>query len=186
VQPAPAFEVASVNPSPPRAGAAALIAMDTDPAMVRYSNVSLKTLIGIAYLSDSRLIRGGPAWLDDQHYDLVAKLPPNTSKDRIPTMLQTLLAERFKLAVHQEMNEQRVYFLLVGKNGPRLKKAENSNAENSDVQQVRGDHPSVSVLRNRIVGHAMPIQLLAATLAGPAGYQVVDHTGLAGAFDIDA
>ena len=122
-QSAPAFEVASVKPSPPRAGTAGLTAMDTDPAMVRYSNVSLRVLVSIAYRFDSRLIQGGPTWLDDQPYDLAAKLPPGTSKDSVPTMIQTLLVERFKLAVYRETKEQRVYFLVVGKNGPRLKEA---------------------------------------------------------------
>ena len=65
-QPAPAFEAASVKPSPPRAGTGGLLAMDTDPARVRYSNISLRILIAIAYRFDSRLIQGGPAWLDDQ------------------------------------------------------------------------------------------------------------------------
>jgi len=184
-QRAPAFEVASVKPAPPRAGTAGFTAMDTDPATVRYSNISLKILIAIAYRFDSRLIQGGPAWLDDQLYDLAAKLPAGSSKDRVPAMLQTLLAARFQLAVHRETKDQRVYFLLVGKKGPRLKQAQKPGAENPDVQQVRGDRLPVSVLRNRIVGHAMPMQQLAAVLAGPAGYQVVDRTGIAGAFDID-
>lgn len=179
------FEVASVKPAPPRAGTAGFTAMDTDPAMVRYSNVSLKILIAIAYRFDSKLIQGGPTWLDDQPYDLAAKLPPGTAKDRVPAMLQTLLMERFKLAVHRETKEQRVYFLRVGKNGPRLKEAQKPAAEDPDVQQVRGDRLPVSIFRSRIVGHAMPMQQLAGALASPAGLQVVDRTGLVGAFDID-
>ena len=184
-QPAPAFEVASVKPSPPRGGTAGFTAMDTDPAMVRYSNVSLRILISIAYRFDSRLIQGGPAWLDAQPYDLAATLPPGASKDRVPSMLQTLLVERFKLAVHRETKEQRVYFLLAGKNGPRLKEAQEPAVENPDVQQVRGDRLPVSIFHNRIVGHAMPMQQLAAVLASPAGLEVVDRTSLSGAFDID-
>ena len=58
--PSPAFEVATVKASPPRSGTAGFVAMDTDPAMVRYSNVTLKLLIARAYRVDSRLIAGGP------------------------------------------------------------------------------------------------------------------------------
>jgi uncharacterized protein (TIGR03435 family) len=101
-QPVPTFEVASVKAAPARTGTARFIAMDTDPAMVRYSNVTLRNLIAIACGFDSTLIQGGPALLDDQPYDLAAKLPPGTSKDRVPLMLETLLAERFRLAVHRE------------------------------------------------------------------------------------
>jgi Protein of unknown function (DUF3738) len=93
-------------------------------------------------------------------------------------MLQSLLAERFKLAVHRETKEQRVYFLLVGKNGPKLKEAQKPDAENPDVQQVRGGRLPVSIFRDRIVGHAMRMQQFAAVLARPAAYQVVDRTGL--------
>jgi uncharacterized protein (TIGR03435 family) len=153
--------------------------------MVRYSNVTLRLLIAIAYRFDSRLVQGGPDWLDDQLYDLAAKLPPGTSKDRIPAMLQTLLAERFKLAVHSETREQRVYFLVVGKNGPKLKESQKPADESSNVQQVRGDRMPVSIFRNRIVGHDMPMRQLASVLASRAEYQVVDRTGLAGSFDID-
>lgn len=182
-QPVPAFEVASVKAVPTRAGTAGLIAMDTDPAMVRYSNITLKNLIAMAYRFDSRLILGGPAWLDDQLYDLAAKLPPGALKDRVPVMLQTLLAERFKLAVHRETKEQRVYFLVVGKSGPKLKEA--LAPDDQGVQQLRGDRTPVQVVRGGIMGHSMHIGALAASLAHVAGYQVVDHTGLTGVFDID-
>jgi uncharacterized protein (TIGR03435 family) len=182
-QPVPGFEVASVKAATPRAGTAGLTAMDTDPAMVRYSNVTLKLLIAIAYRLDSRLVQGGPAWLDDQPYDLTARLPPGTSKDRVPAMLQTLLVERFKLAVHRETTEQRVYFLVVGKNGTKLKAAQ--KADEQDVQQVRGNRPAAQILPGGIMGHSMALGSFAGSLAHVLGYQVLDHTGLTGTFDIN-
>ena len=182
-QPVTSFEAASVKAAPPRAGTAALTAMDTDPAMVRFSNVSLKILIAIAYRLDSRLIQGGPAWLDDQPYDLAARLPPGTSRDRVPAMLQTLLAERFKLAVHRETTEQRVYFLVVGKNGTKLKAAE--KADEQEVQQVRGDRLAAQVLSGGVMGDSMALGSLAGSLARVLGYQVLDRTGLTGTFDIN-
>jgi uncharacterized protein (TIGR03435 family) len=177
------FEVASVKVSPPRAGTAGFIAMDTDPAMVRYSNATLKLLIAIAYRLDSRLIQGGPAWLDEQPYDLAARLPAGTSKDLVPSMLQTLLAERFKLAVHRETKEQRAYFLVVGKNGTKLKAAQKT--EEQDVQHVRGDHPAAQILRGSMIGHSLALGPFASSLAHVLGTQVVDRTGLPGTFDIN-
>ncbi len=182
-QPAPAFEVASVKAAPPRQGTARMIAMDTDPAMLRYSNITLKFLIAMAYRFDDRLILGGPAWLDEQFYDVAAKLPPGTPKDRVPAMLQTLLAERFKLAVHRETKEQRVYFLVVGKGGHKLKPAQ--PADDQDLQQVRGERPPIQIVRGGIMGHSMPISALASNLGHVAGYQVVDRTGVTGMFDIN-
>src|SRR3954447_20662734 len=80
---APVFEVASVKASPPRTGTAGMVALQTDPAMVRYSNITLKNLIAIAYRFDSRLIQGGPPWLDEQFYDVAAKIPAGASRDSV-------------------------------------------------------------------------------------------------------
>jgi uncharacterized protein (TIGR03435 family) len=170
-QSAPAFEVASVKVAPPRTGTAGFTAMTSDPAMVRYSNITLKNLIAIAYDFDSRLILAGPTWFDNVHYDVAAKLPPDTPKDRVPVMLRTLLAERFKLAVHRETKEQRVYYLVVGKDGPKLKEGRESGSQN---QMVPGG----------IMGHSMPMDVLTAMLSRFVGYQVVDNTRLTGTFDI--
>ena len=171
-QPAPTFEVASVKVSPPRTGAARYTAMDSDPSMVRYSNITLKILIAIAYKFDSRLITGGPPWLDSDPYDVVAKVPPGTPKEQVPAMLQTLLAERFKLALHRETKDRRAYFLVVGKNGPKLKPAREEGGQNM-------------IIPGGIIGHAMTMGVLAGSVASVVGYQVVDKTGLAAAFDID-
>jgi uncharacterized protein (TIGR03435 family) len=122
-QPPPSFEVATVKPASRNAG---LFSAATDPAMVRYSHVTLRNFVEIAY--NNRLI-SGPAWLDSEYYDLAARLPAGTAQDRVPSMLKTLLAERFKLAIHREVKEQRVYFLVVAKNGPRLKEVQPPDVE---------------------------------------------------------
>jgi len=181
-QPRPAFEVASVKAAPPRTGEARLVAMDTDSAMIRYSNISLKNLIAMAYRYDSRRIQGGPDWLDSQMYDVAAKLPPGASKDQIPEMLQDLLAERFKLALHRETKEQRVYFLVAGKGGPRLKEVPVPDPQ--DAQQVRGARLPMQMMRGRIIGHSVPVGMLAGALAQMTGYEVVDRTGLTKTYDI--
>jgi uncharacterized protein (TIGR03435 family) len=168
---AQSFEVASVKMSPPRHGTAAFTAVDADPAMVRYSNITLVNLLAIAYHVDSARI-SGPAWIDETPYDIAAKLPEGTPKDRAPAMLQALLMERFKLTVHKEMKEQKAYLLVVGKNGPKLKDGRSEGGQNQ-------------MLPGRIMGGAMPLSMLAAMLARFAGYPVVDRTGLQGTYDID-
>jgi uncharacterized protein (TIGR03435 family) len=170
-QPAPSFEVASVKVSPPRQGTARYTTMDNDPGLFRCSNITLKNLIAIAYRTSDRLIVGGPSWLDETAYDVDAKLPPETPKDQVPDMLQTLLAERFKLAVQRESKQQRSYSLVVGKNGPKLKASQDSGQNN--------------LLRGRIVGPALTMGVLADLLARSVGYQVVDKTGIEGAFAVD-
>jgi len=166
-----AFEVASVKMSPPRAGTAAYTTQDKDLAMVRYSNITLKNLIAIAYNMDSRLVIG-PDWIDEVSYDIAAKLPPGTPTDLVPAMMKTLLRERFKLAVHQEAKEQRSLLLVVSKAGPKLKPGRDGGGQNQ-------------IWSGRLIGRAMSIELLAALLARVLENHVVNKTGLSGEFDID-
>jgi uncharacterized protein (TIGR03435 family) len=53
-------------------------------------------------------------------FDIIATLPANSRKEDLDLMLQDLLADRFKLIAHQEMQEQRALALVVGKDGARL------------------------------------------------------------------
>lgn len=59
-----------------------------------------------------------PNWMTSQ---ILAKMPDGASKDQISEMLQTLLAERFRLSLHRESKEHSVYALVVGKYGWKLK-----------------------------------------------------------------
>ena len=171
-QSTPAFEVASVKVSPPRRGTDRYTTMDTDPAMVRYSNITLDILIAIAYRHDSNLIVM-PEGFGGAQYDVAARLPAGVSKDKVPEMMQTLLAERFKLVVHRESKDEKVYYLTIAKNGPKLKPARPEGGPNS-------------IMLNGIFGRAMPISVLAASLSRPLdGTRVIDKTGLEGNFDID-
>jgi len=128
----PAFEVASVKPSPPldmsklgeevRAGRMPKFGPHVDAAQAEYIYMSLKDLIANAYAVKSYQI-DGPSWLATERFDIVAKLPDGASKDDAPKMLQALLAERFKLTAHQSNEEQPVLGLVVGKDGPKLKES---------------------------------------------------------------
>ena len=61
-------------------------------------------------------------------FDVAARMPDGASKDDVPTMLQALLVERFKLAAHLETKEHPVLGLMVGKAGPKLKEAAAAHA----------------------------------------------------------
>ena len=70
----------------------------------------------------------GPAWLDMERFDVNATMPPETTKEQFRAMLQNLLAERFKLAIHRETKELPMYSLVVAKNGPKMKASESRPA----------------------------------------------------------
>lgn len=50
----------------------------------------------------------------------------NTPREQVPPMLQALLAERFKLALHHEQKEMAGYALAVAKGGFKLKPVDES------------------------------------------------------------
>ena len=85
-------------------------------------NSTIKRLIVAAYNVHESTITGGPPWLESDRFDIVAKAPPGTPRETLFLMLQSLLAERFKLTIHREERPLTVYALVVGKGGPRLQK----------------------------------------------------------------
>lgn len=96
--------------------------MKVDGAQVDIGALSLADLIRTAYKVKSFQI-SGPDWMTTQRWDILARIPNGASKDQVPEMLQALLAERFKLAIHRETKDHTEYALLVGKGGLKLKEA---------------------------------------------------------------
>ena len=72
-------------------------------------------------LKDYQIV-GVPGWLTafDSAYDIEAKPARPVDNAECRLMLQSLFADRFKLAVHHEMNQSTVYLLKIGKKGPKL------------------------------------------------------------------
>src|SRR5262245_35439991 len=113
------FDVASIRPTTDRHDESLIV----NPGGLIYSRVSLKDCLESAY-SVKRYQISGPDWLETQLFDITARVEGNHSKDEIMLMLQTLLADRFNLALHREQKELPVYALLVGKNGSKLHKSD--------------------------------------------------------------
>src|SRR5262245_24439362 len=124
---APQFEVASIKPADPQPEGRMEIRMGGDPGRVNYTNVSLKDILQRAY-SVKRPQITGPSWLETDRFNITAKIPDGVANDQVPAMLQALLVERFKLTVRREKKDMPVYALVVGKNGPKLEKAEEDGA----------------------------------------------------------
>lgn len=92
----------------------------SDPSQISYSFMSLRDLLMQAFSVKMYQIQG-PAWLDSERFDIVARVAAGAKKDDVPIMLQNLLKERFQLAFHREKKEQSIYALVVGKSGPKMK-----------------------------------------------------------------
>jgi uncharacterized protein (TIGR03435 family) len=86
-------------------------------------------LIGAAYNVDTDKVLGGPNWLELDRFDVYAKVPPSTSADTAGLMLQALLADRFKLALHKDSRPLPGFELTVRKGvTPKLKRADGSGS----------------------------------------------------------
>ena len=126
----PAFEVATIKPSPPmdpaklaaalQAGGKMPFGANIDSHRAEYLYLDLKTLLTYAYGVKPYQITG-PDWMATTRFDIVAKMPEGSKKEDAPKMLQTLLEDRFKLTTHRTSAEHPVLALVVGKGGPKLK-----------------------------------------------------------------
>jgi uncharacterized protein (TIGR03435 family) len=121
----PEFEVASVKsaaqltPDSFRSGKIHL-GTTVDGARVDIGGAPLTTLIQQAFRVKLFQVVA-PAWAGESRWDVLAKIPDGVSQEQVPEMLQALLADRFKLVVHRDSQEEPVYALVVGKGGVKLK-----------------------------------------------------------------
>lgn len=65
-----------------------------------------------------------PSWAVSDHFDIQARASGNPTKDDLRLMMQSLLADRFKLTVHYETKQVPVFAVVLqkpGKTGPQLR-----------------------------------------------------------------
>jgi uncharacterized protein (TIGR03435 family) len=118
----PSFEVATIKPSlPNRPGKNA----GFRGGHYRSRNTNVNDLIALAYGLHAKQIVGAPDWFGTDLYDIEGKPDaeglPNDKQ--IKTMLQKLLAERFKLIFHHGKRELSVYVISVAGGGPKMTKS---------------------------------------------------------------
>jgi uncharacterized protein (TIGR03435 family) len=141
------------------------------------TNASLKTLIRNAYGLLSFQLAGEPPWLDTETYDIQAKVnsPGQIPQDQLKLLLQSLLADRFRLRVHWETREGTVYALYTDKGGPKFKENPGPRTDNMNTSKSPG--------HARMTGTAASMSILASNLGNQLGRFAVDKTGLTGAWD---
>ena len=94
-------------------------------------------------------------------------------------MLQTLLAERFKLVAHHEKRNTSAYALTVGRGGARLKEAA------PDVNVPEGEEPHTLERKNervRFEFDSVTMERFASLLSRYVDRPIVDQTGLKGRY----
>jgi len=157
-------------------------------------NVSLKIVIVDAYNIKPNYISGGPDWIDSDAYDINAKVvaadgtaPLKLTKTQRRQMLQTMLADRFKLVVHNETKDAPIYELDIAKGGPKLHASTPGNDAARGVTGPDGQfHPGLDnyVGNGVIIEQGYPLSYVADLLTSMLHRPVVDKTGLTGKYDI--
>lgn len=176
---APSYEVASIKPSEPNTP----IAIRRSGHRIVTTGASLQFLISWAYDLHPDLIYNKPGWLDSARFDITAAaLEEGLTRRRQPgepselqKMMQSLLAERFKLLTHRETKELPLYALVTAKGGPKFTLG--------PVPESMGQTPFQVPGMGRLIGTQVSAEMLAKALSGQLNKTVQDHTGLTGVFD---
>jgi uncharacterized protein (TIGR03435 family) len=186
----PKFELADVHASKTSRGAAQNFGSVLRAGKYVNRDVTMLGLIEAAYQVKQDMIAGGPGWVASDLFDIVARVPAGTKMAETNQMVQSLLAERFKLVVKHETRPAPRYVLTVGKGGSKLKPASGSGKGCQPVQQPGGGPGSDSpFLQNILVAcQNLTAAEIADNLYRMAGggyfdHDLIDQTKLSGSFD---
>jgi uncharacterized protein (TIGR03435 family) len=182
----PAFEAADVHVSPHRTFPFVEGGVLRGDRYV-FRQATMVDLIAAAYGVDASNVQGGPIWLETDRFDVIAKAPATTPPATLKLMLQSLLADRFKLVLHTGSEPMPAFVLTTGKGKPKLKEAEASgdaDCQYQDQNPAPGTVPSIvfSCHHTTMEEFARNVhQWAGGYLTDP----VVDSTGLKGSWDFD-
>jgi uncharacterized protein (TIGR03435 family) len=176
-----AFETASIKANNSGSGSAGV--GDLASGQFRATNALFTDVVMAAYGVQEFQITERPSWFDVARYDIEARpdssIAPERLREVFQPMLRTLLAERFKLALHRERVEMRMYELVVATTGTKLKQAGSGNCESTFANPCGGFNGAPT----RIAGQRISMPQLVARLSRSLGRFVVDKTNLNGLFD---
>jgi uncharacterized protein (TIGR03435 family) len=184
-----AFDAVSVKPANSAAGGRVGGfggSLQFTPGRVVGRNVTARRMVLAAYHLTQFQLAGGPAWLDSDRFDLDARSEAAADRDQLRQMLQTVLADRFKLVVHRGTKEMPVYAMIVGKKGSKLLEWKDGDpmpkipgAPGSGGGRGGGAGPSGGGFFEHL-----PMQAFAETMTNDprVGRPVIDKTGLQGLY----
>jgi|SRR5579871_278659 len=135
-------------------------------------NANLAQCIEWAYdVKDYQIL--GPSWLRNKRgYDIRAVAPPQNSWAEMKTMVQTLLADRFRLKTHRETRIVPVLTLMVDEGGPKIHTSDTKSSNRTNFQ------------KRAIIVQQLSMTDFAYSLYRQTGWIVLDKTGLKGRFDL--
>ncbi len=175
----PTFEVADIKPSDPsvvKEGKGRML----PGGRIEVPGYTLRSLILFTYGVTDDMISGGAKWVNEDRFDIIAKAPAGAPDNALRSMMKSLLADRFKLVMHQEDKLMPAYALTLAKNGPALQSGSGDGASLCHWTELEGG------LRRRECSH-ITMSEFAKELPATGGIGIVlpvsDQTGLTGTYD---
>jgi uncharacterized protein (TIGR03435 family) len=187
------FDVASIRERDPKdASKFVSVGMVEMPGRLYNQCADAASLIYFAYNKTSATpVIGLPSWTQApcgggfyrNTYEFEAKMPPDTTEQQERQMMQTLLADRFKLAVHWEKKNMQTYALVLAPGGFKLKPV--GSNDQTVIPPDAARCPADDIACHRILGLSGPISDLAGMLATNVGRPIVDRTNLRSHYEIN-
>ncbi|HEY4086642.1 MAG TPA: M56 family metallopeptidase [Bryobacteraceae bacterium] len=179
-EPALAFEAASVKSPDP---SIRFVDFRITGGRLVSTNWTLELLIRQAYNVRHHQILSGPAWLQEDQFNIEATAGrDDVSRDQMLAMLRTLLEDRFKLKVRRETREGNVYVLTQAKSGHKLKPPEDAS-KRPMVRLLRNTPPELPGVSYTSVGQNATLPQLVDRLSNTLSAPVTDRTGITGSYD---
>jgi bla regulator protein blaR1 len=161
----------------------------------------LTVLIQLAYKVKDLQVVGGPSWVSADWYHITAQAEGNATFEQMLPMLQSLLAERFKLTLQRETRELPVYELVPARSGLKITPAKAGSCVSLDPStpppQLDPNKPFTpcggvrrSVInpppdrQDRIEAWGLTMAKLTGILSDEIGPMVVDKTSFKEVFDV--
>ena len=193
---APSFEVASIKRN--NSGSTSASNRALPGGRVTVTNNTLRNMLRNFYRIQPYQLVGGPDWMNIDRWDIVAKADGDPPPERMIEMMKTLIAERFRLVMHQETREMPIYALVAAKSdgalGLQLHRSTTDCAAIFAEARARGSVPAAprggplcgtNMSPGRMATSSTTMSDLARNLSTVAGRIVIDKTGLPGNFDLE-
>jgi uncharacterized protein (TIGR03435 family) len=155
-------------------------------------NATVHFLIQVAYGVREFQVTAGPTWTNSERFDITAKGDEGAKQTQIGLMMQSLLADRFKLAVHRETREMPVYNLVASKGGIKLTEPKEGSCvipgpngpQFTPGQPMPNPCGMMRISPKGLDGFRIGMRQLTVFFSDMLGRPILDKTGFNGTFDV--
>lgn len=177
LQAPPAFDVASVKPVQLKTDSYMINLGKTNRGELTLGNATLSDCLKFAYGLNDDIQMDGPEWIrrkGEVIFDIIGKAAPDTPREQLKIMLQTLLTERFQMKMHREQRQASYLALTQSKKGLKIEEAD---------PELPGNLVNTFHL-GHIDAKGVYMSPLATVLSRFMRHPVLDETGLKGRYTV--